>query len=140
MTSVELRPDSLRPGFYVIEDIRNLPDSAIGRGSLRAHAWRPPTDFYEIEDAYILRVEIAGMDEKDFNIGLDQNILTVQGARLDIPDRRAYHQMEINFGEFITAVELPGPIDVENVSAEYLNGFLVITFLKALPKHIPIHE
>jgi len=133
---------TLRPGHARSVNPHEKADYMIlnWRVSSQPHIWSPPTDLVESQDCYIVRVEIAGMDEKDFNISLDQNILTIQGARLDIPDRRAYHQMEINFGEFITAVELPGPVDVENVSAEYLSGFLVITFQKALPKHIPIHE
>ena len=102
--------------------------------------WRPPTDVYEREDSVVVRVEIAGMNENDFSITLDQNILSIRGVRPDTNERRAYHQMEINFGEFQTAVELMIPIDIEHIQAEYQNGFLWVVLPKAQPKVIKIKE
>ncbi len=116
------------------------------RISSHPHAWRPPTDVYEREDSVVVRVEIAGMNENDFSINLDQNILTIHGIRQDTAasgagrERRAYHQMEINFGEFLTTVEIQAPIDIEHVSAEYQNGFLWVLLPKAQPKIIKIKE
>jgi HSP20 family protein len=110
------------------------------RVSSRQHAWRPPTDMYEREDSLVVRVEIAGMKEEDFIIHLDQNQLVIRGTRSDVNERRAYHQMEINFGEFMTGVELPTPIDAENVRAEYQNGFLWVFLPKAQPRIIKIRE
>lgn len=106
----------------------------------RPRAWRPPTDVYEHDDRIVVRVEIAGMNESDFSISLDSNILTVRGVRADSNERRAYHQMEINFGEFMTAVEFTIPIDSQHVRAEYQNGFLWIYLPKAQPKVIKINE
>ncbi len=106
----------------------------------RSHAWRPPTDVYEHEDKVVVRVEIAGMNEDDFSISLDRNVLVVRGVRPDLTERRAYHQMEISFGEFATAVEIHTPIDTDKVHAEYENGFLWVILPKAQPKHIKINE
>lgn len=106
----------------------------------RPRTWRPPTDVYEHDDKIVVRVEVAGMNESDFELSLDQNILTVRGVRSDVTERRAYHQMEINFGEFATSVELLIPIDSEHVRAEYLNGFLWVFLPKAQPKYIKINE
>jgi HSP20 family protein len=110
------------------------------RVTTRPRAWRPPTDVYEHDDKVVVRVEIAGMNESDFAISLDQNILTVRGVRPDVTERRAYHQMEINFGEFSTAVEIQIPIDTDHVRAEYQNGFLWVFLPKAQPKFIKINE
>ena len=104
------------------------------------HTWRPPTDVYEREDSIVVRVEIAGMNDSDFSISLDQNILLIRGVRPDVNERRAYHQMEINFGEFLTGVELQTPIDTERVTAEYQNGFLWVFLPKAQPRVIKIKE
>jgi HSP20 family protein len=104
------------------------------------HTWRPPTDVFEREDTIVVRVEIAGVNESDFSISLDQNVLSIGGVRADINERRAYHQMEINFGEFLTAVEILVPFDMEHVQAEYQNGFLWVTLPKAQPKIIKIKE
>lgn len=102
--------------------------------------WRPPIDLIELEEYYLVRVEIAGMSEKDFELVLDQNIFTIHGIRYDIPDRRAYHQMEVNMGEFDAVIELPGPIDPNKAAAEYENGFLLVTLPKVEPKQIHINE
>ncbi len=110
------------------------------RISSHPHAWRPPTDVYEREDSIVVRVEIAGMNESDFTISLDQNVLAVRGVRQDTAERRAYQQMEINFGEFLTAVEIQVPVDAEHVQAEYTNGFLWVILPKAQPKIIKIKE
>jgi HSP20 family protein len=108
--------------------------------SSQSHIWRPPTDVMELDDMFIVRVEIAGMSEDNFDVSLDQTILVIQGTRPDISDLRAYHQMEINFGEFISTVEIPGSIDPGNVTAEYKSGFLWVNLPKAPTRHIPINE
>ena len=110
------------------------------RASSNPHLWHPPTDVYEREDSIDIRVEIAGMSENDFSVNLDQNILIIRGVRPDINERRAYHQMEINFGEFLSAVEIQVPIDSEHVSAEYQNGFLWVHLTKSQPKVIKVKE
>jgi HSP20 family molecular chaperone IbpA len=55
-------------------------------------------------------------------------------------ERRAYHRMEINFGEFLSAIEIQTPIDPEHVRAEYQNGFLWIYLPKSQPKVIKVKE
>jgi HSP20 family protein len=104
------------------------------------HMWRPPTDVYETEDKYVVIVEIAGMDEENFSVTLDQNILTVSGERPGTMERKSFHQMEIYFGEFVTEVELPSPVDVNRCVAEYSQGFLWVSLPKTTPKNIIIHE
>lgn len=137
MIPVEFRPGARRSA--------QLPDNADyvlvnWRISAHSHVWRPPTDVYEREDSFVVRVEIAGMNENDFDIHLDANVLVIRGARPDINERRAYHQMEINFGEFLTKVEFQANINVDNITAEYQNGFLWVTLPKAQPRVIKISE
>ncbi len=123
--------EPFKPGFYVVDDIQRMsPDSVHLHLTMRSPAWRPPTDVYEIDDAVIVRVEIAGMHETDFSIILDGRNLSIRGVRQDVTERRAYHQMEIRFGEFNVDVEMPATIDVENVQATYQNGFLKIILPK----------
>jgi HSP20 family protein len=106
----------------------------------RSPAWRPPTDIFEIENTFVVRVEIAGMREEDFSIELNGRNLTVRGSRQDIPERRAFHQMEIHFGEFVIELELPHYIEADQVQAVYSDGFLRIHLPKARPRQIPIAE
>jgi HSP20 family protein len=110
------------------------------RLTMRAPAWRPPTDLYETERTVVVRVEVAGMREEDFSIELNGHSLTIRGVRQDSIERRAYHQMEIHFGEFIIDMELPHFVAAERVEAIYSNGFLLVSLPKALPHQISVAE
>jgi HSP20 family protein len=70
------------------------------------------------------------MREDNFEVAIENNILMVSGNRPDFPERRAYHQMEIQFGKFEIAVGLPGPVEMENARAQYEDGFLTINLPK----------
>ena len=85
---------------------------------VRSTIWSPPTDVYETDKAYIIRVEIAGMREEDFEVAIENNTLHISGVRSDSSGRRAYHQMEIRFGKFATSVDLPSPVGVEQSRAD----------------------
>ncbi len=78
------------------------------------------------------------MRESDFTISLVDRTLTIRGVRQDTVERRAYHQMEIPFGEFNTEIELPYVIISNEVEAVYRDGFLRITLPIAQPKHIKV--
>ncbi len=106
--------------------------------TIKSHVWQPPTDVYDTDNEIIVRVEIAGMNDTDFAIHLDQNVLVISGLRPDTTKRKAFQQMEIRFGEFVSQVELPVPIDTGKVEARYSNGFLYISLPKAQPRHINI--
>jgi len=139
MVSIILRPDPRRSGYFILREMRPKSVEPVRlRFRLRSHVWRPPTDVYETEEAVVVRVEIAGMDEDDFSVILDGRYLSVRGVRADPPERRAYHQMEIRFGEFSTDVELPYEVILEEIEAYYSNGFLRITLPKAQPKKIHV--
>jgi HSP20 family protein len=97
---------------------------------VRSNIWSPPTDVYESEDEIVARVEIAGMREEDFDVSVENNLLMISGYRPDVPERRAYHQMEIRFGKFITAIGLPSPVNVDEARAEYKDGFLTVILPK----------
>lgn len=141
MVALILKTDPLRPGWLISEEVQSLaPGTTRWRNGIRSHAWRPPTDVYETEEAIIVRVEIGGMQEEDFTISLAGRLLTIRGLRPDVPERRAYHQMEIFFGEFLSEVELPGPVAAEGVTAEYKAGILRLVLPKDQPKRIHISD
>jgi len=110
------------------------------RITMRSPAWRPPTDVFETENMIVVRVEIAGMREEDIIIELNGRNLTVRGSRQDVPEKRAFHQMEIHFGEFAIELELPNYIEADQVQAVYSDGFLRIHLPKARPRQIPVVE
>jgi len=102
--------------------------------------WSPPTDVYETEEKYIVRIEIAGMRESDFEVTFDKGILLVRGVRNDVPERRGYHQMEIHFGKFTCTIGIPGAIDLDTSAAEYRDGFLIISMPKLKTTEVKIEE
>lgn len=106
--------------------------------SVRPHSWRPPTDIYETDDRYIVRVEIAGMKESEFAVTVDENTITIRGVRSDSAGKRAYHQMEIHFGEFAIEIEFPNRVDIAGVDAAYEDGFLTVSLPKSQPQQIPV--
>ncbi len=131
--------DSIRHVWHISEDFQNaITDTSRWRIISRPHAWRPPTDVYETDDAIMIRVEVAGVRESDFTISLVERNLTIHGVRQDTSERRAYHQMEIAFGEFQTDIELPYQVVSEKVEATYHDGFLRIFLPIAHPKHIKV--
>jgi HSP20 family protein len=141
MDELELKSEPLQPRWYSTDEFESLKEGAHRwRNGVRSHIWRPATDVYETVDSIVVRVEIAGMREEDFSISLTGNQLSVRGNRPDIQERRAYQQMEIFFGEFLTEVELPGPVLSDQVLAEYNAGFLRLVFPKEQPKNIQITE
>jgi len=95
--------------------------------------WSPPTDVYETEESCVIKLEIAGMRDEDFEVAFENNTLMISGNRPDLNERRAYHQMEIRFGKFEIAVEIPVMINIEKATAGYQDGFLVIVLPKGDP-------
>ena len=133
--------DFMRHIWHISEDMQN-PINETSRWHIisRPHAWRPLTDVFETENTLTIRVEVAGMRESDFTISLVERNLTIRGIRQDTSERRAYHQMEIPFGEFSTEFELPFMINSNRVEAIYHDGFLLITLPISQSQHIKVED
>ncbi len=130
-------PTIVRKSFPAIVETRREILHAVS-WQVRSNIWSPPTDVYEIEQSFVVKVEVAGMREEDFEVAVENNVLIIGGNRPDLSERRAYYQMEIRSGRFEIAIELPAPVDVETAVAEYKDGFLVINLPKADPKQIEV--
>ncbi len=107
----------------------------------RSVIWVPPTDVYETEDEIVVQVEVAGVKQSDLAVSLQDRRLIITGTRSDHgPTQRAYHQMQVRFGDFGTEVELPAPIDESGIVASYVDGFLRIVLPKQKPRQIDVQE
>jgi HSP20 family protein len=126
-------PTIVRKSVTAISETRREALHAIG-WHVRSAAWSPPTDVYETEEACVVKMEIAGMRDEDFEVAFERNVLAIRGQRPDFNERRAYHQMEIRFGRFDVAVEIPVLVDLERAGAEYKDGFLVVLLPKVSSK------
>ncbi len=133
------KPQKVDPSRSSDLDSMDKP-SGSWRISMRSPHWRPPTDVFESEEKFTVRVEIPGMREQDFFIELNGRELTIRGNRQDTSERRAFHQMEIRFGEFAFFIEIPAHIAADKVEASYQNGFLTVCLPKTKPQMIQIMD
>ena len=109
-------------------------ESRMEKWTSQVHIWQPPTDLFETASSFVVRVEIAGMQDAEMIVSLEERTLVVRGERALPNSGNAFYQMEISTGEFITAVDLPGPVVIEAIEATYADGFLTVNLLKAAPE------
>jgi HSP20 family protein len=94
------------------------------------NTWSPAVDVFEVDNFFVVRMEIAGMNESDFQISISQQTITITGHRSDRSERKAFHQMEIFFGEFRAEVVITPQFVTEGAEANYSDGFLQIILPK----------
>jgi HSP20 family protein len=104
----------------------------------------PPVDVYEDEHNITLKIEVPGIDEKDINVSIENNTLTVHGERRFEKDEKEenFHRVERMYGSFTRSFTLPNTVDPEQVSANYEKGVLKIRLAKkaeAKPKLIKVN-
>src|SRR5262245_48746573 len=138
--------------FEPFRDLLNLQNQVsrvfqdLGRGSdelLTSGTFVPPVDIYEDEHSIALKLEIPGINEKDIDIKLENNTLTVRRERSFEKEEKEenFHRIERRYGAFARSFTLPTTVDPENVEAGYENGVLKIKLAKraeAKPKQIKI--
>ena len=97
--------------------------------------WRPDADSYETAATIEIIVDLAGVDEEDFEVQLFEDALVIEGRRhLARPEAAAtYHAVSIRQGPFRLELPLAAPVDAERVEVRYERGLLGIT----LPKRGP---
>jgi len=105
--------------------------------------WLPPVDVIEKGGDLILRVEIPGIDEKDIDLKLEGNILTLKGEKKleDRKDKDSYHRLESYYGSFTRSFTLPDSVDRDAIKADFKNGILTITVPQrpeVKPREIPV--
>jgi HSP20 family molecular chaperone IbpA len=131
MPKLDLTIHQARSGWGGPQEIHFRVTSFSRQWASRPHLWSPPTDLFESERAYVVRVEIAGMQHAELNIALEGRQLAIYGLRQPPGEQAAYHQLEVRYGDFLSMLDLPGEVDPGNIEAEYEDGFLLVTLGKA---------
>jgi len=134
--------------FVTIQDRMNrlFRDSYSPEGrdeSLTTSTFAPPVDVYEDEHNVTLKIEVPGIDEKDIDVRIENNTLTVHGERKFEKEEKEenYRRVERQYGSFTRTFTLPTTVDGEKVEANYDKGVLKIHLPKkaeAKPKQIKI--
>jgi HSP20 family protein len=114
---------------------RLFEDAFTSRGEERdliASTWTPAVDIYETENELILSAEIPGIDEKDVEIKVEDNTLSIKGERKFEKETKEenYHRIERSYGSFYRSFTLPNYIDQDKIQAVHENGVLKITMPK----------
>src|ERR1700726_3988140 len=112
--------------------------------SLTTTSFAPPVDIYEDEHNITLKLEVPGIDEKDIDVRIENNTLTVHGERKIEKEEKEenYRRVERQYGSFTRTFNLPPTVDAEKVQADYDKGVLNITLPKkaeAKPKQIKVN-
>lgn len=101
-------------------------------GFLPAAPFSPAVDIVETHDEYIIIVDVAGADDRAFDVAIEGKTLVITGSRPEHSQgKRRYHLGEIRVGLFQRAVALPGPVVADDTRARYERGLLRITLRKA---------
>ncbi|HMF57164.1 MAG TPA: Hsp20/alpha crystallin family protein [Pyrinomonadaceae bacterium] len=106
---------------------RTFDDEGIARG-----AWLPSVDIYENKDQIVLEAELPGMNREDFDLTVENNVITLRGERRfeKKDDSDNYHRVERSYGSFTRSFTLPQTVNAEGATAEYRNGVLRVTLPK----------
>lgn len=106
---------------------RGFGEEGIGRG-----AWNPSVDIYENKDQIVLEAELPGMKQDDFELTVENNVITLRGERQFEKKEESdnYHRVERSYGSFTRSFTLPQTVSAEGATAEYSNGVLRVTLPK----------
>src|SRR5258706_5107435 len=112
--------------------------------ALPTTSYAPPVDIYEDEHNITLKMEVPGIDEKDIDVRVEGNTLTVHGERKIEKEEKEenFRRVERQYGEFTRSFTLPSSVDPGQVNANYDNGVLKIALAKkadAKPKQIQVN-
>src|SRR4249920_3152861 len=111
--------------------------------NLNNTSFAPPVDVYEDEHSVNLKIEVPGVDEKDIDVQIENNVLTVHGERKFEKEEKQenFRRVERQYGSFTRTFTLPTTVDAEKVAASYDKGILKIALPKkaeAKPKQIKV--
>jgi HSP20 family protein len=106
-------------------------------------SWVPAVDIFEEPDAIRIMTEIPGVSPAEVKITLENNVLTIRGAKQQRPAERTerVHRYERTYGAFERSFTLPTTVDASNIKATYENGVLTVTLPKvekAKPREIAV--
>jgi HSP20 family protein len=115
-----------------------------GDSPLTTASFVPAVDIYEDAQKVMLKLEVPGIEEKDLDVRVENNTLTVKGERKFEKEEKEenFHRIERRYGSFYRAFTLPSTVDTENVKASYDAGVLKLELKKkaeAQPKQIKIN-
>jgi len=122
---------------------RLFTDSFRGRTDSALTTWAPPADIYETEGELVVKVDLPDVNERDLDVRLENNILTIRGERKfeEKVEQENYLRVERAYGSFSRSFALSNTVNTEAIKAEYRDGVLTVRVPKreeAKPKQIKV--
>src|SRR5579863_3181630 len=120
--------------FREVVALQNRMNSLFGNmnneteSPLTTASFVPAVDVYEDDKKVVLKLEVPGIEEKDLDVRVENNTLTVKGERKFEKEEKEenFHRIERRYGSFYRAFTLPSTVDAEHINAAYNNGVLRI--------------
>jgi HSP20 family protein len=121
---------------FTLDRMNRVLDQALSNDWTTQQLWVPAIDVVEKKDAYVLHVELPGVDSSQVDISFEKNVLTIRGTKTSTVDASKEGEMRIHavervHGAFERSVRLPQFVDGERISADFTNGLLTVTVPKA---------
>ena len=140
------RWDPYRALTSLQDEVNRLFDGSFGRANRETSAlttWAPAVDIVENEKELVLKADLPDLEEKDIDVRVENNMLTVSGERKYEKDVKEdnYLRVERAYGAFSRSFSLPSTVNTEAIKAEYTKGVLTITLPKreeARPKQVKV--
>lgn len=138
------KSESIRTRDSIFDDLFNelysLPTSFLSKSGMDLS---PRIDISETDNEYKIEAELPGINQKEIDVKIDNNILTIKGKKEDIKEEKEknYHLRERYYGAFQRSISLPNNIEPEKIKASFENGVLNISVPKSdkrAPKKIEI--
>lgn len=121
-------------GISTLQDqVNRLFDNTfLGRSESSLASWAPAVDVHETENELVVTADLPGMNEKDLDVRVENNMLTISGERKtesNVKDDN-YLRVERSYGSFSRSFSLPNTVNPEAIAAEYKNGVLTVKLPK----------
>lgn len=128
------------------EQVNRLFESTFPRraDSSALTTWAPAVDIYETENELVVKADLADVSEKDIDVRVENNMLTIRGERKfeKKVNEENYLRVERTYGAFSRSFSLPNSLNNEAIAAEYKNGVLTVTLPKraeSKPKQVKVN-
>lgn len=148
MKIVRVNPDKgglevRRTGNYLFDLFDDMFDDRFFLSSREQKEWHPTVDIYEKDGNYVVKADVPGIEEKDLNVEIKDNVLTISGRKEEEKETKeaGYYRSERFTGSFTRSLALPEGVEADKVNADYNKGVLTVTLPKpkeAQPKKIDV--
>jgi len=128
------------------EQVNRLFESSFSRRADNSAltSWAPAVDIFETENELVVKADLPEVNEKDIDVRVENNMLTVRGERKfeEKTEKENYLRVERTYGTFSRSFSLPNTVNNEAIKADYKNGVLTVTLPKraeSKPKQVKVN-